>query len=334
MAGVRPTPDHELPDHEAPGHAGRAEAATLAKLALGMTLFGSATPVSKIVTGAMPVFVGGALRVAIGALVLMPAVWRHRQDIASIDRRSWVLIGLIALFGMFGFTAFMLYGMKIVSGVVGAVVMSTTPAVTAAASILFLRERAGWRILAGIALAVGGVLVLQLGSAGGGGADDAASGAGGQWLGAGLIFAAVCCEAAYTLLGKRASSRVDPVLVAALAALISLPAFVALAVWQWPDFRPGDVSTGAWLAVLWYGAGTLALGSWLWYAGVARAPGAVAAGFMGLMPASALILSYVLLGEPFRVIHLAGFAIVFASVLMIGWEHARMARASDRKTGE
>ncbi|MFD0386634.1 DMT family transporter [Tistrella bauzanensis] len=210
---------------------------------------------------------------------------------------------------------------------------------TAAASVLFLRERAGWRILGGIALAVAGVLVLQLGSAdgggtGGGGADGAASGAGGQWLGASLIFAAVCSEAAYTLLGKRASSRIDPVLVAALAALISLPAFVLLAVWQWPGFQPEQVSTGAWLAVLWYGAGTLALGSWLWYAGVARAPGAVAAGFMGLMPASALILSYVLLGEPFRVIHLVGFAIVFASVLMIGWEHARMARASDRKAGE
>ena len=34
-----------------------------ARLALGMAVFGSATPVSKIVTGAMPVFVGSLLRV-------------------------------------------------------------------------------------------------------------------------------------------------------------------------------------------------------------------------------------------------------------------------------
>jgi drug/metabolite transporter (DMT)-like permease len=45
---------------------------------------------------------------------------------------------------------------------------------------------------------------------------------------------------------------------------------------------------------------------------------------MGVMPASALILSYVLLGESFRWIHMAGFATVFAGVLLISWEHARM----------
>jgi len=41
---------------------------------------------------------------------------------------------------------------------------------------------------------------------------------------------------------------------------------------------------GAWAALVWYGAGTLALGTWLWYSGVSKAEGAVAAGFMGVMP--------------------------------------------------
>jgi drug/metabolite transporter (DMT)-like permease len=45
---------------------------------------------------------------------------------------------------------------------------------------------------------------------------------------------------------------------------------------------------------------------------------------MGVMPASALILSYVLLGEEFQWLHLLGFGIVFAGVLLISWEHARM----------
>lgn len=45
-----------------------------AQLAAGMILFGSATPVSKIVTDVMPVFVGSGLRVALGALVLAPFV--------------------------------------------------------------------------------------------------------------------------------------------------------------------------------------------------------------------------------------------------------------------
>lgn len=291
---------------------------TRLRLALGMAVFGSATPVSKIVTGAMPVFVGSAFRVGLGALVLAPFAWRKRGEIGTLARRDWLIVCLIALFGMFGFSALMLYGMKMVSGVVGAIVMSTAPAVTAAASMLFFGDSATWRKLMAIALAVAGVLLLQLGQGSDGGSASEVR------LGAALVFAAVCCEASYTLLGKRMSEHVDPVLVAFLASALSLPLFLPFAVWQWADFDAAQVSAGAWTAAIWYGAGTLSLGTWLWYSGLAKAEGAVAAAFMGVMPVSALLLSYILLGEEFRFVHLAGFGTVFAGVLLMSWEHARM----------
>lgn len=297
----------------------RNQGLTYAQLGFGMAVFGSATPVAKIVTQAMPVFIGSGLRVALGALVLAPFAARHLHQLRDFTRRDWLLVALIALFGMFGFSALMLYGMKLVSGVTGAVVMSTTPAVTAAGAMLFLNDRPTWRKLAAIALAVAGVLLLQLGQ-GDGGQD----GGGNPWLGAGLVFGAVCCEAVYTLLGKVASERIDPILVAFLAAALAAPLFAPFAIWQWSGFDIAAVDARAWIAVAWYGAGTLALGSWLWYSGVAKAEGAVAAGFMGVMPASALILSYLLLGEQFRWLHLAGFGVVFAGVLLISREHARM----------
>lgn len=86
-----------------------------------MATFGSATPVSKIVTSAMPVFVGAGLRVA--PVVLLQDVRRAKE----LKRRDWLFMLLIALLGigMFGFSALMLYGMKLVSGVVRAIVMST-----------------------------------------------------------------------------------------------------------------------------------------------------------------------------------------------------------------
>ncbi|WP_181170170.1 MULTISPECIES: DMT family transporter [unclassified Mesorhizobium] len=287
-----------------------------AKLAIGMALFGSATPISKIVTAAMPVFVGSLLRVALGALVLVPFIARDRREIGKLSRHDWLLILVIALFGMFGFSALMLYGMAMVPGAVGATVMSTTPAVTSAASMIFLGDRPTWRKTTSVVLAVVGVSILQLGQGG--------EGRGGSlFLGSALVFAAVCCETIYTLIGKRASETVDPVLVAFLAAAIAVPAFIPFAIWQWHDFHPSQVGATAWLALLWYGAGTLALGSWFWYSGVSRAEGAVAAGFMGVMPASALILSYLLLDEPFRLVHLVGFASVFAGVLLVAWESAR-----------
>jgi drug/metabolite transporter (DMT)-like permease len=300
---------------------------TAGLLAFGMIAFGSATPVSKLVGNAMPVFVAGFLRVVLGAGLLGLAAWPKRGDLKRLSRTDWWLVSAIAVFGMFGFSVLMLYGMRSAPGAVGATVMSMTPAVTALAAILFLRERPTWRAVAALALALVGAVILQLGHGlQGGGAGGAVL------LGAVLIFGAVCCESAYTLLGQRLSKDVDPVLVAALAAALSLPLFALGAFAQWSAFKPSHIDPEGWIALAWYGAGTLALGSWLWYRGIAKVSGVTAAAFMGLMPLSALGLSYVLLGEPFRRIHLAGFATVFAGVLLMGWEHARMA-ASDRPRG-
>jgi len=295
--------------------------APLLQLPLGMAVFGSATPISKIVTAAMPVFVGSGARVALGALTLAPFAWAHRGAVKRMSRREWLLTVVIALFGMFGFSALMLFGMRMASGVAGAIVMSTAPAVTAVASIVFAGDRATWRKIAAIGLAVAGVAVLQMAPSGAEQSDDGST----SWLGIALVFAAVCCEAVYTLVGKEASRNLGPTLVAFLGSALSLPLFLPLAIWQWPEFSPAEVPPTAWLALVWYGAGTLTLGTWLWYSGLRAVEGTVAAVFMGVMPLSALGLSYLLLGETFVWWHLAGFAIVFAGVLLISWEHARMA---------
>jgi drug/metabolite transporter (DMT)-like permease len=286
------------------------------RLALGMIVFGSATPVSKIVGGAFPPFVGAFLRVLLGALALWPFALKRWPRVRAMGRSDWLRAGVLALCGMFGFTVLMLYGMRLVSGVAGAVVMSSTPAVTAACSVLLLGDRATWRKVLAVVLAVAGVLALHLGGGGEGGS-------GASRLGILLVFGAVLGEVAYTLLGKRLSEDVGPLVTAFLAAALSLPVFLPFALWQAGDLELGEVGVRAWVALAWYGGGTLVLGSWLWYSGVARAEGTVAAGFMGLMPVSALLLSYVLLGEPFRWIHPAGFLTVFAGVLLISWEHAR-----------
>jgi len=47
---------------------------------------------------------------------------------------------------------------------------------------------------------------------------------------------------------------------------------------------------------------------------------------MSVMPVSALLLSYLLLGEQFRWLHLAGFAFVFSGVLLMISAHREMAK--------
>ncbi|WP_421786716.1 DMT family transporter [Hyphobacterium sp.] len=295
---------------------------TLTMLISGMALFGSATPVSRIIGQDFPVLLAAELRVLIGTLVLLPVAIGHFGTVPRLSRADWMRIAIIALFGMFGFTLLMLYGMRLIPGAAGAVVMSTAPAITAIGAIAFLGDRLTRAKALAIGLAVIGVLTLNLLSAGE---------SGGLLLwGSLLVLAAVCCEAVYTLMGRRTTETVSPVLVAFLAAALSIPLFAPFALWQAWGWDWTTVSAASWVALVWYGAGTLALGSWVWYAGVSRASGSTAAGFMAVMPCSALLLSYLLLDEPFRWSHIAGFAIVLVSVLLMSREHAKMGQESER----
>lgn len=288
-----------------------------ALLASGMSIFGSGTPISKVVTGAFPVFFASGTRMLLAALALVPlmlALERRRSgrpQLPQIDRGDWVRLAAIAVFGMVLFSVFMLYGMKEVTGAVGGIVMATTPAVTAAGSVLFLRDRLDrWKAIA-IALAVGGVLAVNLGTTQGG--------EGNFVVGTMLVFGAVCGEAAYTLLGKRVAADLSPVSVAAIATVLATLLFVPFAAADVSELDAAAAEVSDWVALAWWGLGTMALGSVLWYLGVSRVSGTTASAFMGLMPVSALLLSYLLLGESFEPIHAVGIVAVLAGIAAVTW---------------
>lgn len=290
----------------------------------GMALFGSSTPVSKIIAAHFPVFSASFLRMVIAAAVLAPFMIPRWRELSTAPARDWTTISLIALAGMVGFTAAQLFGMRLTTGVIGATVMSAAPAVTALASVIFLGAVMNWRKGGALALAVLGVVLINMLR------ERGASGGNAILLGALLVFVAVCFEAAFTLLSKRLSEGVSSLSATFAASCIAIPAFAALAaIFDPTPFAFAISDTGAWAAIIFWGAGTGALAPVIWYHGVRRAPGPLAAGFMAVMPVSALVLSYILLGESFRWVHLLGFGAVFAGVLLMVWEHARKADTED-----
>lgn len=283
----------------------------------GMALFGSATPISKLVGEELPIFTASFLRVLLGALALFPFVYKDiRTEVPKINRTDWIYLSLIALFGMVGFTLFLIFGMRFISGVAGSIIMSLTPALTAFAAFVFMRSPLGQRKLLAIGLGVAGVTVINVFKD-----QFHESGSDLFYLGVLLVFLAISCEACYTLIGQRATHDLPPVLTSFLACVLSLPLFLVLAATDIASVDWGAVAPGSWLALLWWGVGTLGAGSALWYAGIARAEGTTAAGFMAVMPASALLLSYFLLGEPFRPIHMLGIVLVLGSIGIMSWVH-------------
>ncbi|MFP3943405.1 MAG: DMT family transporter [Alphaproteobacteria bacterium] len=291
---------------------------TYVQLFTGMALFGSATPLSKIIAGAFPVFSASLLRMGIAVVVLAPFVLAgHRSEFAAATRKDWIVITLIALAGMVGFTASLLFGMRLTTGVIGATVMSATPAVTAAAAVIFLGAAITWRKGAALALAVIGILTINLLRT-----PEGGSGGDAVLLGTALVVLAICFEAAYTLLSKGLSPAVSSLAATFAASAIAVPAFILLALIF--DPRPFDYAGAGvkvWTSVAFWGAGTAGLAPVLWYNGVRRSPGVLAAGFMSVMPLTALVLSYILLGEQFRWAHVLGFGLVFTGLVLMIREH-------------
>lgn len=291
----------------------------VALLFFGMALFGSATPVSKLVGEGLPVFTASLMRVVLGALSLLPFVARDfRRNVAGMSAQAWREVSLIALFGMVGFTFLLVYGMKFISGVAGSIIMSFTPALTALGAFVFLRSPLDWRRIAAILAGVAGIVIINVFR------SEFADESGRLfYLGVVLVLAAISCEAVYTLIGKKATETMPPLFVTFLATTLSIPLFVVLSFaidFSEADF--GSVGSGTWWALGWWGVGTLGAGSALWYSGLARAEGTTAAGFMSVMALSALLLSYFLLGEAFEWIHLPGIVLVLTSIGLMSWVHA------------
>lgn len=255
----------------------------------------------------------------IAALLLLPFLLLNRKAFRGLSRRELKSLALITLFGMVGFTLFLLYGLSLTTGVAASVIMATTPAVTAVGAWLFFKESLTKLKVGALLLAFLGVVVVNFSTIGQSGGGDLAA----VVFGGLLVFGAVCCQALYTLMGKPAGEQLTPVQITGITSAAAALLFIPLALFQISPFDTSEVSASGLIALLWWGAGTLALGTLFMYSGMQRASGLIASAFTGVMPVSALVLSYVLLGEAFQWIHVAGFIFVIASIVMMAYANNR-----------
>lgn len=296
-----------------------------AQLFVGMALFGTGTPSAKVVSDAFPMFLGPFLRLTVAALALTPFLVIYRQRLPRISGSDWIKIVVIGGVGIVAFTFFLLTGMQRVNGVVGSVVMSLSPAAMATAAVLFMHDRMGWRKILAVTLAFAGVLVINVS-----GQSIQSSG----WdliLGSVLVFCAVASQTLYSLLGKQLIRNLRPTVALPLIVWVATLFFAGPGLYQATSFDFSTPTLNAWLGLLVWGMGPLAFGTLIWFRGLSQVPPSTASGYMSAMPASALVLSYVWLGDAFHPVHLVGFALVFTSIGLVTWAQRVKEAAREEK---
>ncbi|WP_083301064.1 DMT family transporter [Jeongeupia sp. USM3] len=275
-------------------------------LIASMLMVGSNVGIGKAIVATMPVLLFALLRFVVGVSVLLPVFRLSR--LRRVSRAEWFNLFLQALFGTFLFTLLMLYGVRHTSALAAGVITSTIPAVVILLAWAVLRETPSRRALLAVALAMGGVLIVNV--ARGGGSD------GGSLLGNLLVLGAVCCESLYVILSRRLTQTLPAIEICAythaIGLLLMLP-FGVSAAWSF-DFA--SVDAGTWALVLWYGLAASVFSFWLWMKGIRHVPGQLAGVFTAVLPVAAAGYGIVFLGEQPTLVHGIALACVLAGIVI------------------
>ena len=275
-----------------------------------MTLVGSYVAMSKPLVAALPVFALAFLRFALGGLAMVP--WTPRapgEPRLSPSEHRWLF--LMSFFGNFLFSVFMLSGIQRTTAPAAGVILATLPAMVAVLSRVFLRESLSRRTLLAVALAVGGIVLLQFAKGDGGVAPRQAM------LGNLLMFGAVICEASYVILGKRLAATRTPLRVSALINLWGLALTAPLGLWQLAEVGVGQMTPALWTLLVFYALAAGLFSVWMWVSGLKHVPANHAGVFTVALPIAATAVGVLVLGESFTALHGVALALAGAGVLLI-----------------
>ncbi|RQR70076.1 MULTISPECIES: DMT family transporter [unclassified Burkholderia] len=296
-------------------------------LILSMLFVGSNVGIGKSIVVFVPVAILATLRFVIAIAVLWPLF--SPVKMRAVRRAEWLNLFLQAFFGTFMFTLLMLNGVQRTSAVAAGVITSTIPAIVALFAWLILREKPNGRALVSIALAIAGVVTINLanGSAG----STSAHGAGtssGSLTGNLLILGAVCCESIYVILSRRLTQTLAPIDICAYTHLFGLCLMLPLGATALWHFDYASVPAGTWALVVWYGLSASIFSFWLWMKGIRHVPGSLAGVFSAVLPVAAAAYGIAFLGERPTLAHGIALACVVTGIVLASLRVKRVPAAA------
>ena len=282
-------------------------------------LFGASVPITKrLLPQIAPVLLAGLLYLGGGLAVGAVRVLARRRIVeASLDRSDWPrVLAIVLLGGVVGPLA-LVYGLRSVSGVSGALLLNLEGPLTVLIALTVFGEHLGARAALGAGLVFGGACLLAL---------PGASAAGATQLGGVLLLALACAAWALDNNLTQGLAGKDPWQVVIAKTLGAGTGLVSLALVLGQPLPGGRVvlSTLA-LGALAYGASVLLDAFALRLLGAARE-----AAFFATAPFAGALLSVPVLGERLAALQIGAGAVMFLGVALLvrerhGHEHTHEA---------
>ena len=240
------------------------------------------------------------VRLTMGALVLLPFLWRERLRFTAPLR--WRLAGIGVINAAIPFALFA-WGAERAPAGIGAICNAMTVMFTALIAFIFYRERITIRQTIGLLVGFVGVVVLASGKTAGGSVWSAA-------------LAATCAALFYGVGVNLIRHNLSGVPASAVAAATLLGASLAIApfaIWTWPAHPiPGR----SWASAILLGVVCTGFAFVLYYRLINRIGGARAATVTYLIPLFAVLWAWLVLAEPLTASMAISAALILGGVAL------------------
>lgn len=243
------------------------------------------------------------LRMAIASGIVM-VLWR-RIPKARYRHGDWRWLLLMVLCEPCLYFLLEVYALKYTTSGQAGVISALVPLLVALGAWLLLAERLTNRLLVGLAISIGGVILLSL-------TGDATAHAPNPLLGNLLELGAMTCAAGYVLTLKHLTQHYSAWYLTALQSLAGAVFFLP-GLFQQQPLPWGEIPASAWWTLLYLGT-AVTLGAYgLFNFGVSRIPASRASLFINLIPVVAVVTGWLLLDE-----HLTFWPLVGTVVILFG----------------
>ena len=247
----------------------------------------------------------------LGALAILIPLWLWKEGGEKFSKKDWGIFCLLGL-GVLGNHLLVLFGLQFIGAGAAGVIIGASPAITAFLSSLILKDLPLRVIWLGCVVSFIGVVVI-IGQSGMAGAGS------NPVLGGALVFSGLVSWALYTIGCRRTMDRFSPLTVTWTTLMMSLLFEIPLLLVNHKMLVAGveTIPLSGWIALVYVMVFATALGQQAWLYGVDGVGPSQAGIFGNLIPVSALIFSFVILGELVGLREISGIGLILLGVWLV-----------------
>jgi drug/metabolite transporter (DMT)-like permease len=280
------------------------------KLLLTAVFWGGTFIAGRAIAGSVEPFSAAFLRFAIASVLLILLTLRAEGRIPALRRGQILPLILAGMTGVFAYNALFFKGLQFVSASRASLIVAMNPVLITLAAAVFFGDRLNWIKVTGIVLSVfGAVIVISKGNPG----EILRQGVG---LGELLILGCVLSWVAFSLLGKMVVKGLSPLASISYSSAIGAAGLFLPACSEGMLKNMFSYSAVDWASISYLGIFGTVLGFVWYYEGIKAIGPAKAGQFINFVPISALLLAFLILGEPVTLSLLVGAAFVVSGVYL------------------